>query len=825
MAENKKLYVTKYTNVQNEPTNSNTVNNSLLSDFKTDTKDFISEMKKSFTDRFTLSDNRRKIVDDIEFNTSEVSIANRHRDAITNILNNTFSGNIFDAGVNTLNLLNFGTKIRIAYSQDVDKNIYPFKYLYFYDDNKKTSNEQSESITGSFLETIVDPTILGFNLKIDFDNSPLFKGVVNTPSKKTVSDKTPTIFNVQAGENPDVNYVPIDIKGDSYNSNNTNSSLGIRNSALEFITNYKDQHIELGYAEAYLSEFAKICSTIFVSPETTKDYNLTKYKNSYIYEIKGLNKLDNLFVEYEEDNKKHESLELLIGEDIRMYVNRMAFLYRNLTISYNMGKKLIPENRLRFNLYIKISDIRNYTSDSSNENYVNSVREGYSRVIYELKDCEFLFDETITPDTITLGGFGDVNTKFADLKLRIKYRKVNRIFYSEFFDNNLSSFIIGDKFYSPDSNNYLKDLNLIGYDSLNTKKRKETDNNIPVVESINSKVSRLKSKGLFNEDNNDTAFNRFAKSVGNTAIKAGATILDDKLQSLKSDINDLGKNVFNNNFSSKVRDLLKSNVKLKTKELGKSLHLKTSKQFSNVNEVIDFSGVNVSKILIPNEDVHPVQQDVISTPNEDLHPNTNYQVIKPIEDLHPDLNQKIINPSEDLHPDSNIKVISPNEDLHPNINKGVDFPNEDLHPDLNKSISSPNEDLHPIINKMVLSPTEDLHSDLKQKIISPNEDLHNIVDNNINIPNENVNEGNLNMNNIPTENLHPKNINNIVSPNENLNSGNINNINTPNEKLHNINDSNIKAPNENINDNFMKFIKKVNNPPSNPLIDKNNCDI
>jgi hypothetical protein len=45
-----------------------------------------------------------------------------------------------------------------------------------------------------------------------------------------------------------------------------------------------------------------------------------------------------------------------------MWSSYLTYLYNNLTYSYENGRELIPENLLKFNMYIKISEIRNFTS-------------------------------------------------------------------------------------------------------------------------------------------------------------------------------------------------------------------------------------------------------------------------------------------------------------------------------------------------------------------------------------------------------------------------------------------------------------------------------
>jgi hypothetical protein len=787
-----------------------------VNDTKDSTLDLVKGVSNSLKDKFTLSGQRNKITDNIDYGAEEVSMANRHRDAISGILDKTFSGNLFDVGVSTLNLLNFGSKWKIMYKLEVDKNIYPFKYLYYYNPlytkggSDKQATEKSSKPSLTFLDDIEDPTILGFTLKIDYDTSPLFK---KTDSSENITKKQ-------------------DRNQSEKSVTNTNTSLSLKASnnpysSRNFINTYSSQHPELSYSELYLDEFQEICEKIFISPESildiNKKYDRIKYKNSYIYEIKGLDKLDNPFVKY--DDKEHESLELVLGEDIRMYVNRMAFLYRNLSWSYNMGKKLIPENLLRFNLYIKVSDIRNYTSGVKGDNdekedsksLINAIRNGYSRVVYELKDCEFLFDSSLNPDTLKIGG-SEVNDNYANLKLRIKYRKVNRIFYSKLFSSNFVDFLIGDKYYTPNTAHIATDLNNIGFSDLNTIKRDSKTNNIAVYPSLKTRLDVLKNKGLLNEDDNDTALTRFGKSIGNKAIKAGATILDDKVQQIKNGLNDIGKNVFNNNLSSTVRDLLKDKVQTKSKILGKSLHLNTGKQFAGMEEVISFSSNNITHINTPKEDLHPSNEFKISNPVEDLHPNTGFERITPKEDLHPSNEFKITNPLEDLHPSNEFKITNPLEDLHPSNEFKITNPVEDLHPSNEFKISNPVEDLHTSNEFKITNPLEDLHPSNEFKISNPVEDLHPNTDFETNEPVEVLHTNKDVINQEPNENIHVKTMFKITEPKENLHTNKDVINQEPNEYLHDKVDNSIKTPMENINDNFKKFIKKTQTPPPNSAL-------
>jgi len=770
-----------------------------------------------------IGNNKRDSEDDNDFIKRERSIANRHKDAITNILNDTFNGNLFDAGVSVINLANTGTKWKTYLDQYVDKDSYAFKYFYFYDPlglDDVIDDTEVSSANPAFLDLIEDPTILGYSLRIDYENSPLFINVNSNTINNFIEDTE--VVTSQ-------NFEPISL-----------------NSAINFITTYSTEYSELSLAHLYLLEFKEGIQKIFTSPEILTNYKDPLKKNHYINSIEGLEKLDNYFVNYGSSDlnssaqkESNEFLTITLQEDIRMFTNRLAFLYRNLSWSYNMGKKLIPENLLRFNLYIKIADYRNFTRDGESE-ISKSIREKYSRVIYELKDCEMFFDSSLNPSQLTMSGFESVNSAYSQLKMKIKYRKVNRIFYSTMFDSVYAPFLIGDKFYSPNTERTFVDLQAIGFGGDKTKKRKSTSNNFDVPTSIDERIDRLKNRGLFpSNDNDDTALTRFVKSVGNTAVKAGFELIDEGLQKVKQELNSFQP------FGSGIRNILQGNIGTKTLNLG-DVHPNINQNIQSpfVSNLHPISGKDIEiptedlhptlnkDIEVPNEDLHGVG-DAIDVPTEDLHPNTNYNVTAPTEDLHGN-GSIIIPPTEDLHDDINNIIIPPNESLH-GIGENITVPTEDLHDSVNNVITPPNEILQTsgdIINNpnenlhnnnngnIITNPTEDFHLNTNNNIESPDIDLHNTGDNNISSPNEKLHTTSTQIIS-PNEDLHLNTNNNIESPNIDLHNTIDNNNSSPNEKLHNKDNININNPDEDrhIFD-FRKFIKK--DPPPNDTLNNPN---
>lgn len=797
-------------------------------DFLDSVEDAANDIGNSITDLFK-GKGKRNSTDNKDFKIRERSIANRHRTAIGNIVNDVFSGNLFDAGVGAVNLFNTGTKWSTYLDQYVDKDAYSFKYHYYYDpssnDNGGDNGDNTEAMSVvnklTFLEMLEDPTILGYSAKIDFDESPLFRD------------------------------------GNNSGNDNTEVSQPSINSCIGFINDYKDKkYSELNFADSYLREFKEGMQKIFSAPETLNAqlYKDPLQKNHYINSIEGLEKLDNHFVDFGNEDINisgqrtlTEHLIITLQEDVRLFTNRLAFLYRNLSWSYNMGKKLIPENLLRFNLYIKVADYRNFTRDTSSDvegGIRDSIRNDYSRVIYELKDCEFYFDSSLNPNNLAMAGFEEVNRALSQLKFKIKYRKVNRIFYSTFFDGDLRKFLIGDKFHDPNTDRIYGDLISMGYSD--TKKRKATTNNIAVVPTLGQRIDKLKNNGLFSEDDNDTALGRFTKSVGNEAAKAGFEVVDEGLQKVKQKANDTQP------FGGNLRDNLLSNVTSKTSDLGdlhpdldnfviapnRDLHPSVNQNIEDpvddlhpdldqrinvptltdvhpeLNQQIEEPVKDVhpeldQAIEVPTlTDVHPELNQVIEEPAADLHPELNQAIEHPDEDLHPELGNVVENPVEDLHPELGNVVENPSEDLHPELNQATEEPNEDLHPESNQAIEEPNGDVHQELGDVVENPKEDLHPELNQTTEEPNGDLHDNVNSVIENPKENLHPELNQTTEEPSEDLHNDVDNVVEEPSEDLHDSVDSVIKEPNEDLHDNKDSTVKNPNEDLHDSdFRKFIK------------------
>jgi hypothetical protein len=642
--------------------------------FKSVGKDFVS----SIMDTIKSKNDRNAKDANSEFEQVEVSMANRHKEVIGGILEDVYNGNLFDAGLSAINLYNKGTKWWVYTDQHVDKELYPFRYYYHEDFKNKAGARTSETSLLNLLDSIEDPTVLGYALKIDYDNSPLF----------TAKDTKASIH--------------------------------------DFIDSYRGLHSELEYVETYWDEFTKGARLIFESIETLSNandrYRSTPYKNHYVSRIDGLDKLDNMFVSTRDDGTMDE-LKLTLYEDVRMFSTHLAMLYNNMVFSYHMGKRLVPENLLRFNLYIKMSDQRPFTHGTTDGDPMrDAIRNQYSRVIYELRDCEFVFENNL-PSTLTMGGLGVTDASFASVNLKIKYRKVNRFFYSSLFDGNMRESVISDKYTKPSTERtiqYIRGMKMAGKkpttpNGMDGSKRKHTSNTIAVKPSLRDTYNGLKNNGLFvGEDNDDTALERFAKGLGNKAVKAGMELVDEGLQVVRKEVDKVGLG---------VRDKLRKVIVTKTTKLG-TVYTKKDHAIDKPSTVWLDEYVGVIDTTPPSIDLHPNSDaGVVKSPTGDLMGDVNLEVTAPKADLMDVVAQKTSAPTGDLMGDVNLEVTAPKADLMEDVNLKVTAPKADLMEEVAQKTTAPKADLMGDVNLEVTTPKADLMEDVNQKTTAPKADL------------------------------------------------------------------------------------------------------
>lgn len=241
--------------------------------------------------------------------------------------------------------------------------------------------------TASFYE---DPTYLGYNIKIDMDSSPLFNYGDNIDTQKP-------------------------------------------SSALNFIKRYSNIP-DIANREPIWNEFV----TKFTDFFGNSLFSNPMRKSHYIESITGLEKLTQKFVKYREDK-----LTIQLTEDVSLRSSYLAELYNNLCYSYKEQRYLIPENCLRFDMMIEITDIRsfkilnpNFNGDPNDSRFI--INNDPPRMIYTLHDCNLdFFASSSFEDSIALAGYNNkMNTTPSVLKFDIIYKSVSKEFRSTLIPNS-----------------------------------------------------------------------------------------------------------------------------------------------------------------------------------------------------------------------------------------------------------------------------------------------------------------------------------------------------------------------------------------------------
>ena len=187
------------------------------------------------------------------------------------------------------------------------------------------------------------------------------------------------------------------------------------------------------------------------------------YLSHYLQKISGLEFLTEAnnsgenkpFVDYQKDK-----LTLSFYEDVSATMGVIAHLYKLLYWSRPNGKNIVPENLLRFNCDIIVSEVRNFNrvrkivKGSPNKESLEILKDNVSRYIYSLKECQFFFSKMPHDDTVDLSSiktFGDgpgydvsMNFKYATTKFE-KWVPDAELFGQYIGYNNGAIWKIGNK--------------------------------------------------------------------------------------------------------------------------------------------------------------------------------------------------------------------------------------------------------------------------------------------------------------------------------------------------------------------------------------------
>ena len=232
-------------------------------------------------------------------------------------------------------------------------------------------NGKSELRLSQFQETPFennDPVMFGFEIIIDDISSPLLNG--------SVLD----FLKIYSGVDEIKYKIPVyeDFKQQFVKLFRTKSTVNINNEQVSI------SKTKAGYANT----------------DSSKDLfrgGKTSYMSYYLKKIGGLG---NLIESNTSDKKKFlvdyrtDVITLDFNEDVSLTMGTLAHLYKLLYWSKPNGKSLVPENLLRFNCDIIVSECRNFNRvrKAMDNGDLEVIKDNLSRHIYSLKECQFFFN-------------------------------------------------------------------------------------------------------------------------------------------------------------------------------------------------------------------------------------------------------------------------------------------------------------------------------------------------------------------------------------------------------------------------------------------------
>jgi hypothetical protein len=301
-----------------------------------------------------------------------------------------------------------------------------------YENGKTLELNTRDIYLGSFIKTLDEqeqPTMLGYDIKLKWNDSPLLNG-------------TAQAFIGQFGK------------------------LG---------------NSEIAARSELLSKFIEQLTRFFKVNEPSKNplfEDKPGAKTYYMRKITGLNKLvesldsseGKQFVDYGKD-----FIELTFNEDVTQNLAYLASLYKSLSYSRRNGKQILPENVLRFDAEIEVTEIRKFKRVFKNlsENRFESVADKISKYTYTLYECQFFFPTLTHTDTLDMSASAELE-EFT-MKFNFKWSTMK---FSKFsFDSPVQP---GATFSLPIINEYAID----NKNRIPTEFRSNVTNNNGIVQDI-----------------------------------------------------------------------------------------------------------------------------------------------------------------------------------------------------------------------------------------------------------------------------------------------------------------------------------------------------
>ena len=218
---------------------------------------------------------------------------------------------------------------------------------------------------------------------------------------------------------------------------NVNTSPLFNGEIEKFISGIGGSYSEVGSREEIVRQFQfelqkyfKLDSALTAVGGRTEQYlgtssipepnNLKRY---YVKKLSGINLLVEAntggtrksFVDYGKD-----IIKITFYEDTTLNLGRLAAYYKLLYWSRLRGKSIIPENLLRFDCEIIISELRNFVKVRKSNDMLEVLKSNLSRYRYQVYECQLWFNKMSHPDDIDMSQPPTLTDTY-DVEMTFKY--------------------------------------------------------------------------------------------------------------------------------------------------------------------------------------------------------------------------------------------------------------------------------------------------------------------------------------------------------------------------------------------------------------------
>jgi hypothetical protein len=264
-----------------------------------------------------------------------------------------------------------------------------------------------------------DPTMFGYDISINFASSPLFNGSIIdfinsfSPIPEEMESRRDVWLSFckqffkffKVDQNQRLNNYTKERFNPNYGKNpaETNSSQEIKKQTGQYDEKRDSEDYGTGDFGKKNYEGKQLESVTVTAPlsQTRRQAGISTAKTYYLKKISGLENLVEKDVSSNSDTIKSmidygkDIIKLSLYEDVSVNTGYLAALYKSLSWSRLNGKQIIPENLLRFDAKITITEIRDYNKvvkDYYSDELVVSP-DLLTKYTYTLYDCQFMFNE------------------------------------------------------------------------------------------------------------------------------------------------------------------------------------------------------------------------------------------------------------------------------------------------------------------------------------------------------------------------------------------------------------------------------------------------